>query len=237
MSSYIGYASADRIQIDAGSVDGAALALTSQAQGTVMYYNGTTWVVLAPGTSGEALKTQGAGANPVWGAVSSTGDFANGGDTAVAARVLGNNNAFNMGIETNAVTWLDINTNGIPLITGGMDANSDTAGVASTISSGIDASVTSIPLAALDGFPNAGTVLIGTEQITYTGKSAATGAGNLTGGTRGANSTSAAAHLSAAAIGIVFTTPSNYNALSGGPIGIDAGAQITIGTDSTWTVI
>ena len=80
MSSYIGYASADRIQIDAGSVDGAALALTSQAQGTVMYYNGSTWVVLAPGTSGEALKTQGAGANPVWGAVSSTGDFANGGD-------------------------------------------------------------------------------------------------------------------------------------------------------------
>ena len=142
-----------------------------------------------------------------------------------------------MGIETNAVTWLDINTNGIPLITGGMDANSDTAGVASTISSGIDASVTSIPLAALDGFPNAGTVLIGTEQITYTGKSAATGAGNLTGGTRGANSTSAAAHLSAAAIGIVFTTPSNYNALSGGPIGIAAGSQITIGTDSTWTVI
>ena len=237
MSSYIGYASADRIQIDAGSVDGAALALTSQAQGTVMYYNGSTWVILAPGTSGEALKTQGVGANPVWGAVSSTGDFADGGDTAAAARVLGNNNAFNMGIETNAVTWLDINTNGIPLITGGMDANSDTAGVASTISSGIDASVTSIPLASLTGFPNAGTLLIGTEQITYTGKSAATGAGNLTGGTRGANSTSAAAHLSAAAIGIVFTTPSNYNALSGGPIGISAGAQITIGTDSTWTVI
>ena len=237
MSSYIGYASADRIQIDAGSVDGAALALTSQAQGTVMYYNGTTWVVLAPGTSGEALKTQGAGANPVWGAVSSTGDFANGGDTAVAARVLGNNNAFNMGIETNAVTWLDINTNGIPLITGGMDANSDTTGVASTISSGIDASVTSIPLAALDGFPNAGTVLIGTEQITYTGKSAATGAGNLTGGTRGANSTSAAAHLSAAAIGIVFTTPANYNAVSGGPVGVAAGAQITIGTDATWTIV
>ena len=211
MSSYIGYASADRIQIDAGSVDGAALALTSQAQGTVMYYNGSSWVILSPGTSGEALKTQGAGANPVWGAVSSTGDFADGGDTAAAARVLGNNNAFNMGIETNAVTWLDINTNGIPLITGGMDANSDTAGVASTISSGIDASVTTIPLASLTGFPNAGTLLIGTEQITYTGKSAATGAGNLTGATRGANTTTAAAHLSAAAIGIVFTTPSNYN--------------------------
>ena len=92
MSSYIGYAAAQtRVPIEAGDVDGAALALTSQVQGTVMYYNGSTWVILPPGTSGEALKTQGVSANPVWGAVSSTGDFADGGDTAVAARVLGNN--------------------------------------------------------------------------------------------------------------------------------------------------
>ena len=223
--SYIGHADAERIQIDDGSVDGGALSLTSQAQGTIMYYNGTNWVVLAPGTSGDALKTQGAGANVVWGAVSSTGDFANGGDTAAANRTLGNNDNYSMGFETNAVTWLNINTNGIPLTTGGLGANSDTAGVSSTLSSGIDA------------FPTAGTVLVGTEEITYTGKSAATGAGNLTGGTRGANSTSAAAHLSAAAIGIVFTTPANYNAVSGGPVGVAAGAQITIGTDATWTIV
>tara|TARA_R110002020_G_scaffold250341_1_gene464405 strand:+ start:243 stop:959 length:717 start_codon:yes stop_codon:yes gene_type:complete len=235
--SYIGHADAERIQIDDGSVDGGALSLTSQAQGTIMYYNGTNWVVLAPGTSGDALKTQGAGANVVWGAVSSTGDFANGGDTAAANRTLGNNDNYSMGFETNAVTWLNINTNGIPLTTGGLGANSDTAGVSSTLSSGIDASVTAIPLAALDNFPTAGTVLVGTEEITYTGKSAATGAGNLTGGTRGANSTSAAAHLSAAAIGIVFTTPANYNAVSGGPVGVAAGAQITIGTDATWTIV
>ena len=233
MSSYIGYASADRIQIDAGSVDGAALALTSQAQGTVMYYNGTTWVVLAPGTSGEALKTQGAGANPVWGAVSSTGDFANGGDTATANRTLGNNDNYSMGFETNAINWLNINTDGIPQITGGLSANFDTAGVGTTLSSGIDAAVTTIPITSSTGFPATGTVGVGTEEITYTGV-----AGNtLTGATRGANSTTAAEHSSGAAIGTVFSTPANYNALSAGPIGVAVGSTITLGTDSTWTVV
>ena len=41
------------------------------------------------------------------------------------------------------------------------------------------------------GFPTSGTLLIGTEQITYTGTTSTT----FTGITRGANSTTAAAHL------------------------------------------
>jgi len=40
----------------------------STTQGTILYYNGTDWVALAPGTSGHVLKTQGAGANPQWAA-------------------------------------------------------------------------------------------------------------------------------------------------------------------------
>ena len=72
-----------------------------------------------------------------------------------------------------------------------------------TISSGINNSVTTIPVAALDNFPTSGTIKIGTEEITYTGKSAASGAGNLTGGGRGANSTSAASHSSGAAVILV----------------------------------
>ena len=103
----------------------------------------------------------------------------------------------------------------------------------STLSSGIDASVTTIPITSSTGFPATGTVGVGTEEITYTGV-----AGNtLTGATRGANSTTAAAHLSSAAIGTVFSTPSNYNALSAGPVGIAVGSTITLGTDSTWTVV
>jgi len=44
------------------------LAITSQVQGSVLYFNGTNWVQLSPGTSGNFLTTQGAGANPTWSA-------------------------------------------------------------------------------------------------------------------------------------------------------------------------
>lgn len=37
-------------------------------QGSVLYYNGTHWVCLTPGTSGNVLQTQGASANPQWAA-------------------------------------------------------------------------------------------------------------------------------------------------------------------------
>jgi hypothetical protein len=45
-----------------------------------------------------------------------------------------------------------------------------------------------------------GTITVGSETIRYTGKSAATGAANLTGGIRGSNATTAAAHLISAAV-------------------------------------
>lgn len=38
----------------------------TEAQGEILYHNGTNWVPLAVGTSGMFLKTQGASANPVW---------------------------------------------------------------------------------------------------------------------------------------------------------------------------
>lgn len=49
-------------------VTGAKIALGSDAQGDVMYYNGSDWARLAAGTSGHFLKTQGTGANPAWAA-------------------------------------------------------------------------------------------------------------------------------------------------------------------------
>lgn len=39
------------------------------AQGDVLYYNGTSWVRLGAGTSGQFLKTNGTGANPAWATV------------------------------------------------------------------------------------------------------------------------------------------------------------------------
>lgn len=48
------------------SVTGTDIAMGSDAQGDVLYYNGTDWARLGAGTSGQFLKTNGAGANPAW---------------------------------------------------------------------------------------------------------------------------------------------------------------------------
>ena len=62
-------------EISAVAIDTTLTALIDRAlgstQGNVLYRGATAWTVLAPGTSGQVLKTQGAAANPAW--VSGTG--------------------------------------------------------------------------------------------------------------------------------------------------------------------
>jgi hypothetical protein len=66
----------------------------------------------------------------------------------------------------------------------------------STLSSGINASVTSLTMASSTSFPSSGTVQIDSELITYTGNSG----GTLSGLTRGASGTTAAIHSSGATV-------------------------------------
>ena len=83
----------------------------------------------------------------------------------------------------------------------------------STLSSSINTSVTSLTMASTTSFPSSGTVIIGSELITYTGNSG----GTLTGLTRGANGTTAASHSSGATV----TDASNFfawNAAASGDI-------------------
>jgi len=84
----------------------------------------------------------------------------------------------------------------------------------STLSSSINTSVTSLTMASSSSFPSSGTVLIGTELITYTGND---NSGTLSGLTRGASGTTAATHSSGATV----TDASNFfawNAAASGDI-------------------
>jgi len=88
----------------------------------------------------------------------------------------------------------------------------------STLSSGINTSVTSLTMASSTSFASSGTVQIGSELITYTGNSG----GTLSGLTRGANGTTAATHSSGATV----TDASNYfawNSAASGDIVTDPG--------------
>ena len=140
---YIGVSPADRdptvsddsvttAKIQDNAVTGAKIAMTSDAQGDILYYNGTDYVRLVAGTNGQALKTAGSAANPAWGDVTSTGDFANGGDTATTNRVLGNNDAYALGFETNAVTRLNIESDGFAQGQGGFSMG-NTQTIATTV--------------------------------------------------------------------------------------------------------
>lgn len=56
-------ASAARSTLGLGNIS----VLSGTAQGDIAYYNGSAWARLAAGISGQVLRTQGTGANPVWG--------------------------------------------------------------------------------------------------------------------------------------------------------------------------
>lgn len=56
----------DSVLLKDGKMNTDYLETTSEAQGDVLYHNGTKWTRLAAGTDGKFLKTQGASANPTW---------------------------------------------------------------------------------------------------------------------------------------------------------------------------
>ena len=83
-------------------------------------------------------------------------------------------------------------------VVGGLNAiyAYDNTGTSTTLNGDINASVTTVTVASTTGFESSGTITIGEENITYTGKTATT----FTGCTRGADSTTAASHTSGDAV-------------------------------------
>lgn len=79
----------------------------------------------------------------------------------------------------------------------------DKTNAATTTTEALDDSETGIDLTSVTGFKAAGAVLIGTEVITYTSISTLT----LTGSTRGADSTTAAAHNSGVTVTQILIDP------------------------------
>ena len=76
-------------------------------------------------------------------------------------------------------------------------ADGTSSGISTTLSAGINAAVTTIGVASVTGLPTAGgIIIIGTEQITYSGISSL----NLTGCVRGVNGSTAATHSTSDAV-------------------------------------
>ena len=105
--------------------------------------------------------------------------------------------------------------------------------ITNTLSSGINDSVTTIPVTSNSGFPTAGTVAIANELITYTGK----GTNTLTGATRGALGTTAASHSNSATVtnatdfsGWGTALPANQTTLEPGLWSLDNFGEVLVAT-------
>jgi hypothetical protein len=54
------------VTVPSNSIDGTHIALGSDTEGDIMYYNGTDWVRLAKGTAGQTLKMNAGATAPEW---------------------------------------------------------------------------------------------------------------------------------------------------------------------------
>lgn len=102
------------VSSSSGSLENLSdVTITSAAQGDILYYDGSDWVNLAAGDSGKFLKTQGAGANPIWDTVSAA---AGGSDTQVQFNDGGSTIGGDAGFTYNKTT--DVATVGGVLVSG-----------------------------------------------------------------------------------------------------------------------
>ena len=97
-----------------------------------------------------------------------------------------------------------------------LDSQLSYSGATSTLNGNISATATTVIVASGTDFTSSGTIKIGGEIITYTGKST----NNLTGCTRGQNITTAIAHTSGATVKQVVNSVSGLNHLEGQVVSI-----------------
>ncbi|MCB9226920.1 MAG: hypothetical protein H6578_07140 [Chitinophagales bacterium] len=121
MSGDVTISNAGVTTIQDNSVDGTDITITAEANGSLMYFDGTNWVNLASGTSGQILKTNGAAA-PTWTNPNDLFVFENGltetapnivrlGGTLTQATTIAQG-AYNMTYNLNGTGDFDIQDNG-----------------------------------------------------------------------------------------------------------------------------
>ncbi len=128
--------------------------------------------------------------------------------------------------EYQITTGSDVFTVGVGWGSGGWGGIA-TGAISSTLGANITNSDTTISLVDASAFPASGVVLIGTELIAYSGKST----NDLTGCTRGFQSTSAVAHLS----GVLVQDTATYTGWGvAAPAGLGLGIQLRTWSQSNW---
>ena len=212
------------------AVDGAKIAMTSDAQGDVLFYGGTDYERLGPGTSGYFLKTQGAAADPVW--------------SSVPAGVTINTNADNR-IMSGSDTTLTLNgeTNLTYDQTTLAVKNSGTASDIKVYCETANTHYTSIKSAAHAAYTGGswtftlpGTDGAADEFLKTNGSGvsswAAVPAGAPTGG-----GTEKVFYENENSVDTDYTLTTDFNAVTAGPVTVASGVTITVPAGQAWVIV
>ena len=217
-------------KINNNAVDGAKIAMTSDAQGDILFYGGTDYERLAPGTSGKFLKTQGSSADPIW--------------DDVPAGVTINTNANNRIISgSDTANTLEGEAN---LTYDGTSVVIKNAGTASDIKVYCETgnahytSIKSAAHAAYTGgswtFTLPGTDGAADEFLKTNGSGvsswAAVPAGAPTGG-----GTEKVFYENENAVDTDYTLTTNFNAVTAGPVTVASGVTITVPAGQAWVIV
>ena len=217
-------------KINNNAVDGAKIAMTSDAQGDVLFYGGTDYERLAAGTSGKFLKTQGTGADIIW--------------DDVPAGVTINTNADNRVISGSATA----NTlNGESNLTYDQTSlaikNSGTASDIKVYCESSNAHYTSIKSAAHAAYTGGswtltlqGTDGTASQYLQTDGAGASTWADVAAGAPTGGG-TDKVFFENEQTVDTDYTLTTSNNAVSAGPVTVSSGITVTVPTGAAWVIV
>ena len=217
-------------KINNNAVDGAKIAMTSDAQGDILFYGGTDYERLAAGTSGKFLKTVGSGADPVW--------------DDVPAGVTINTNADNRLISGSGTA----NTlNGEANLTyDGTSVVIKNAGTASDIKVYCEtgnAHYTSIKSAAHSAYTGGSWTLTlpGTDgaadEFLQTNGSGLTSWSTVPAGAPTGGGTDKVFFENEQSVDTSYSLTANNNAVSAGPVTVASGVTVTIPAGAAWAIV
>ena len=217
-------------KINNNAVDGAKIAMTSDAQGDVLFYGGTDYERLAAGTSGKFLKTQGSGADIIW--------------DDVPAGVTINTNANNRIISgSDTANTLEGEAN---LTYDGTSLGVKNAGTASDIKVYCETSnthYTSIKSAAHAAYTGGSWTLTlpGTDgaadEFLKTNGAGVTTWGTVPAGAPTGGGTDKVFFENEQTVDTNYSLTASNNAVSAGPVTVASGVTVTIPSGAAWVIV
>ena len=210
------------------AVDGAKIAMTSDAQGDVLFYGGTDYERLGPGTSGYFLKTQGAAADPVWSSVPAGVTINTNADNRIMS---GSDSTLTLNGETNLTydqTTLAVKNSGtasdIKLYC--ESSNAHYVSVKSPAHAAYTGGSYTLTLPGTDGANEEFLQTNGSGVLAWAVAGGATGAGGDT-----------VFYENGQTVTTDYTVTASNNAMSAGPVTVASGINVTLTGTSEWVIV